>query len=106
MKLAIGICERVNGVCSTSGCFRAYNNKSAHFEEYKDQDTSLLAFFTCQFCSSQSWKGLEKISKRLEKNQVERVHLGACAVKCKAGLLEEIKEVFQNRNISLVEGTH
>lgn len=106
MKLAIGICEKVNGICSTIGCFGAYNNKDKHFEEYKDVKTELISFFTCEICSNNSTENIENIAIRFVENEVDRVHLGVCAVKCKANRLEEIKEIFQSKGLEVIEGTH
>lgn len=106
MKIAIGICEKVNGTCSSMGCFRAYNNKKEHFLRYRDMNTELQAYFSCSICSSDSKENIRKISERLKDANVEIVHLGACAVKCKADRLSEIKEVFESSGIDIVEGTH
>lgn len=106
MKLAIGICKKVNGKCSTMGCFRAYNNKDKHFSQYKDTDTILMGFFTCDICTKNSKENITKISERLKSEGVEKVHLGACAVKCKADILEDIKKVFISIGIDVIEGTH
>ena len=106
MKIAIGICERVNGRCSSMGCFRAYNNKEKHFERYKDMETELIAYFSCSICSTDSKENITKIADKLKESRAEVVHLGACAVKCKADKLEEIKEVFTSLGLTVVEGTH
>ncbi len=106
MKISIGVCERVNGRCSSMGCFRAYNNKDKHFERYGDIETELLAYFSCSICSTDSKDNITKIAGRLSDSGVEVVHLGACAVKCKAERLDEIKEVFTSLGINIVEGTH
>lgn len=106
MKIAIGVCEKINGICTTMGCFKAYNNKEKHFEEYKNISTELVSFFTCDICSKNTKENIENISKKLKKFEVERLHLGVCVVKCKANILEEIKEVFTKNNIEVIEGTH
>lgn len=106
MKIAIGTCERTNGKCSTMGCFRAYNNKEKHFAQYEETNIELLSFFTCDICSEDSKENIMKIAERFKKEGVERIHLGACAVKCKADNLEEIKEIFTSMNIGIYEGTH
>lgn len=106
MKIGIGICERVNGVCSSMGCFRAYNNKTKHFEQYRNMDTEIMSFFTCNVCSAGDFHGLERIADKLSEENVEIVHLGACTLKCEADKLEEIKRVFNSKNIEIVEGTH
>lgn len=106
MKIAIGICEKINGRCSTKGCFKAYNNKDKHFSRYKDSDVELQAFFSCNICSSESKENITTIAARLKEHGVERIHLGACAVKCKADKLLEIKEVFTSMDMDVIEGTH
>lgn len=105
-KIAIGVCEKINGRCSSMGCFRAYNNKDKHFSIYKDKDIELQAFFSCNICSSESKENITTLATRLKEADVETVHLGACAVKCKANRQSEIKEVFASMDINLVEGTH
>lgn len=106
LKLAIGVCEKINGRCSTKGCFIAYNKKDKHFSKYKDSNVELQAFFTCNICSSESKENITKIATRLKEHGVGIIHLGACAVKCKADNLEEIKKVFISIGIKVVEGTH
>lgn len=106
MKIAIGICEKTNGRCSTMGCFRAYNNREKHFSSYKDMDTELMSFFSCDICSSGGVENISKIAKRLKDSQIHILHLGACAVNCKADKLEEIKKIFTDLGIDIVEGTH
>lgn len=106
MKIAIGICKKLNGRCSSAGCFRAYNNKDKHFSDYKNIETELIAFFSCDICEFDSTERLEKILTKLKNEGVDKVHLGHCAVKCKEDRFEEIKEVFESLDINMVEGTH
>ncbi|NLI66429.1 MAG: CGGC domain-containing protein, partial [Tissierellia bacterium] len=54
IKIAIGVCEKINGRCSSMGCFKAYNKKDKHFERYQDTDVDLQAFFSCNICSTES----------------------------------------------------
>lgn len=106
MKIAIGMCGKTSGRCSTMGCFRAYNNKDKHFTVYKDIDTELISFFSCNMCFQDGEEKLKNIAKRLDDNKVEKLHLGVCAVKCKEDNLKEIKEVFTDLDIDIIEGTH
>lgn len=106
MNIAIGICEKINGICTTMGCFRAFNNKEKHFKSYKDNDIELSAFFTCQICSSGSNEWLQKIAEKLVKEKVSVLHLSVCIVKCKANKKEEIIDIFESKGIKVVEGTH
>ena len=106
MKIAIGMCGQTSGRCSTMGCFRAYNNKDKHFTAYKDIDTELVSFFNCNMCFENGEKKLEKIAKRLQDNEVEKLHLGVCSVKCKEDNLKAIKKIFTDLGIDVIEGTH
>ena len=69
------------------------------------QMLSYKLFFTCNICSSESKENITKIATRLKEHGVGIIHLGACAVKCKADNLEE-KKVFISIEIKVVEGTH
>ena len=106
MKIAISMCGKTSGRCSTMGCFKAYNNKDKHFLVYQGLDTELLAFFNCNMCFEDGEEKLHKIARKLQENKVEKLHLGACAVKCKEGNLEKIKKVFTDLDIVVIEGTH
>lgn len=106
MKIAIGMCGKTSGRCSTVGCFRAYNNKTKHFEVYKDIETELIAFFNCNLCFEDGEEKLKKVAVKLKENGVDKLHLGACSVKCKEDNLEEIKKVFTDLGIIIIEGTH
>lgn len=52
MKIAIGICGKTSGRCSSMGCFKAYNSIDKHFAIYKEEgiETELLSFFSCNLC--------------------------------------------------------
>ena len=104
--IAIGICEKVNGICNTTGCFRAFNNKTGYFELYKEESIKLNSFFTCQACSSDSMKWLNELAVQLKSKEIEIIHLGKCIAQCEAGQLEVIKNCFEIQNIKVVVGTH
>lgn len=106
MKIAIGMCGKTSGRCSTVGCFRAYNNKDKHFSAYKDIETELFSFFNCNLCFEDGEEKLLKIANKLKDNDVEKLHLGMCSVKCKEDNLKEIKQIFTDLGIDVIEGTH
>lgn len=106
MKIAIGMCGKTSGRCSTVGCFKAYNNKDKHFTAYKDIETELLSLFSCNMCFEDGEEKLTKIANKLKDNGVEKLHLGVCAVRCKEDNLEKIKRVFEDLEIDIIEGTH
>ncbi|MFX0547755.1 CGGC domain-containing protein [Hathewaya histolytica] len=106
MKIAIGVCERINGICTTMGCFRAFNNRDKTFSGYKNQELELVSFFTCEACSNKSDENLINIAKKLEAEGVQKLHLGVCIVKCEVERLKEIKSIFEKYHIEVIEGTH
>lgn len=106
MKIAIGVCEKINGICTTMGCFKALNNREKKFSIYENENLELAAFFTCDACSKASDKNLESIAEKLEKVEVQKLHFGVCIVKCEAKRTDKIKEIFAKHHIEVVEGTH
>lgn len=104
MKIAIGVCERVVGVCTTSPCFKHFNAKTKHFEQYEGSEVELSSFFICQACSAESFEFLEKAAGRFSDADVKKVHLGACALKCED--IEKIIEIFGGYDIEVHKGTH
>lgn len=102
MKIAIGICNKTAGRCSSLGCFRAYNSKTKNFEEYEDIETELIAFFNCGECIEGKEGKLDNMAKRLAKEGVDRVHIGHCALKC----IDIIRPKFEDLGLIVVEGTH
>lgn len=108
MKIAIGICGKTSGRCSSMGCFKAFNNRDKNFAIYKEEniEPELLAFFSCNLCFEGREEKLGEIAGRLKENNVERVHLGKCALKCKEGRYEEIRDTFTKLGIEIIEGTH
>ncbi|MBU5591564.1 CGGC domain-containing protein [Clostridium sp. MSJ-4] len=106
MKIAIGVCEKINGICTTMGCFKALNNRDKNFSMYKNEDLELVSFFTCEACSNDSDENLMNIAKKLEQAGVQKLHLGVCIVKCEAERTREIKSIFEKHHIEVVEGTH
>ncbi len=106
MKIGIGVCSKINGICTTMGCFKAYNNKEKYFEVYKDINTELLAFFSCTMCVEDGEGKLEKVAVKLHENRIDKVHLGVCVVKCEEDRLGKIKNLFMDVGLNIIEGTH
>lgn len=106
MDIAICVCGRVQGKCSSMGCFKAYNNLDKHFEQYKEEGATLHAYFMCQHCISGEDTYLKDMAVKLKDQGVKQVHFGKCAVGCKAGLKDENKSFFQEQGLKIIEGTH
>lgn len=108
MRIAIGICGKTSGRCSSIGCFRAFNNLDKNFAIYKEEniEAELFAFFSCNLCFEGREEKLEEIGKRLKDNNIERVHIGKCAINCKENRYQEIRDTFKKLDIEIIEGTH
>ncbi|WP_291569788.1 CGGC domain-containing protein [Clostridium sp. UBA4548] len=106
MKIAIGVCEKINGICTTMGCFKALNHREKNFSIYENEDLELMSFFTCDACSKNSDENLINIAKKLQQADVKRLHLGVCIVKCEVHRTKHIKEIFEKHFIEVIEGTH
>ena len=94
MKIAIGICEKVNGICTTIGCFKALNNKDKHFSAYKDKDLELISFLPVMHVQN-SYENLMNIAEKLKQASVEKLHFGVCVVKCEKRKTDEIKKYLK-----------
>ena len=105
-KIAIGVCERINGICTTMGCFNAYNQRTKYFEVYGEMPLELAAFFTCNKCTKGDYQDVEMIANNLLEAGVEIVHLGICVKKCEIDEMDRIKEIFESKGLKVVEGTH
>lgn len=81
MNLAILICRNVTKICTSSGCLKAFNNRSGSFEQYGVEPLTLCAYTTCLGCedlqSSDSSNFADRLAS-LKKIGVEKIHLGIC----------------------------
>lgn len=109
-RIAILTCLEATGVCSGAGCFNALNNRSKHFERYKDQDIKVVAFFHCNSCDADYNDNLEyqeKIERVVELNP-HAVHVGICTrtkgIECR--VITDMINYFESNGISVIRGTH
>lgn len=104
-NIAVIRCDIVSEVCPGVGCFKAFNNRNSSFKDY-DQDTEIIAFFTCGGCSG---RRIHRLLKSLQKFNVHKIHLSSCMQmknypKCPH--IDEIKKTILNAGIEFIEGTH
>ncbi|GEM_PF-759969 len=104
-RIAVIRCDIVSEACPGVGCFMAFNKKSMHFSDY-DENTEMVAFFTCGGCSG---RRVYRLLKSLKKRGVDVIHLSSCMQmenypECPH--IDEIKRTVENAGIKLVEGTH
>lgn len=48
-KIAVVRCDIISETCPGVGCFKAFNKRKVHFEEY-GRDAEIIGFFTCGGC--------------------------------------------------------
>lgn len=105
-KIAVIRCEIVSEACPGVGCFKAFNERKVHFADY-DENTEMIAFFTCGGCSG---RRVYRLIKALKKHSPGVVHLSSCMLmegsypKCPN--LDTIRKTIQDAGIKVVEGTH
>lgn len=76
-KIAVLRCFEVSSRCSGSGCVKAFNNKTASFNNY-GADSDMVMSIPCSGCSTDSLKEILNVSKDLKKQGVETIHLSTC----------------------------
>ena len=105
-KIAVLRCDIVSEACPGVGCFKAFNQRKSHFEAY-DENTQMIAFFTCGGCSG---RRVYRLVNALKKHGLDAVHLSSCMLmedtypKCPN--LDNIKKTIQDAGLKVVEGTH
>jgi predicted metal-binding protein len=105
-KTAVVRCDIVSEACPGAGCFKAFNERKSHFETY-DENTQMIAFFTCGGCSG---RRVYRLVNTLKKQGLDVVHLSSCMLmegtypKCPN--LDNIKKTIMDAGIDIVEGAH
>lgn len=117
-KIAIFTCLQACEVCSSTACFKAFNNKTDHFAIYKNQDILLTAFLHCNGCSSnlEHDQDMRRKLDKLVSEQVSTVHLGICtsqkdschpqASRIECSKITPLIEYLSAHGIEIVRGTH
>ncbi|AKB17831.1 MULTISPECIES: CGGC domain-containing protein [unclassified Methanosarcina] len=106
IKIAVVRCDIVSEACPGVGCFKAFNERKSHFEEY-DEEAQIIAFFTCGGCSG---RRVYRLINALKKYDLDVVHLSSCMLmgdsypKCPH--IDTIRKTIQDAGIKVVEGTH
>ena len=106
IKIAVVRCDIVSEACPGVGCFKAFNERKSHFEEY-DEEAQMIAFFTCGGCSG---RRVYRLLNALKKYDLDVVHISSCMLmedsypKCPH--IDTIRKTIQDAGIKVVEGTH
>jgi len=105
-KIAVVRCDIVSETCPGVACFRAFNKRKVHFEEY-GKDAEIIGFFTCGGCPG---RRIFRLVDSLLKHNVDVVHLSSCMLmeggypKCPH--IDEIRQMIIKKGVKVVEGTH
>jgi predicted metal-binding protein len=105
-KIAVVRCDIVSETCPGVACFRAFNKRKVHFEEY-GKDAEIIGFFTCGGCPG---RRVFRLVDSLLKHDVDVIHLSSCMLmeggypKCPH--IDEIKQMIIKKGVKVVEGTH
>ncbi|MBU3092237.1 CGGC domain-containing protein [Clostridium sp. CF011] len=76
-KIAVLRCFKVSSKCSGSGCIKAFNNKTASFNDY-DASLDMVMQIPCSGCNAGSLKEMLNSSEELKKQGVSSIHLSTC----------------------------
>ena len=105
-KIAIVRCDVVSETCPGVACFKAFNKRKVHFEQY-DKDAEIIGFFTCGGCPG---RRIFRLVDSLIKHDVDVIHLSSCMLLeksySKCPHIEDIKEMVHKKGVRIVEGTH
>lgn len=106
-KIAIVRCHIVSETCSGASCVKSFNDKTAFFQEY-DENDSLIAVFTCGGCSG---RRVGRLCESVKKHGATTVHLSSCMCRDKDGEylcphIDLIKKRIEKSGLKVVERTH
>ena len=105
-KIAVVRCDIVSETCPGVACFKAFNKRKVHFEQYGN-DAQIIGFFTCGGCPG---RRIFRLVDSLLKHDVDVIHLSSCMLLeksyAKCPHIEEIKQMIAGKGVRIVEGTH
>lgn len=106
-KIVLLRCRIVSETCPGFGCVNAFNQKTAFFEKYNEED-SLIAVFTCGGCSG---RRVSRLCDAVKKHGATTVHLSSCMCRGKDGEyqcphIDSIKKRIEGAGLEWVERTH
>jgi len=105
-KIAVVRCDIVSETCPGVACFKAFNKRKVHFEQY-GKDAEIIGFFTCGGCPG---RRVFRLVDSLMKHDVDVIHLSSCMLLeksyAKCPHIEEIKQMILTKGIKIIEGTH
>lgn len=105
-KIAVVRCDIVSETCPGVACFKAFNKRKVHFEQY-GKDVEIIGFFTCGGCPG---RRVFRLVDSLLKHDLDVIHLSSCMLLersyARCPHLDEIRQMILNKGVKIVEGTH
>ena len=80
-KIVVLRCLKAEENCAGASCLKAFNNKSAYFSRYADQEIELAAFMSCNGCENIKFSskiGFNEKLERILRIRPDAVHIGIC----------------------------
>lgn len=110
-KIAMLNCLKANDVCSGAACLRAFNQRTASFERYGEEELELVAFMRCNGCKGAPANdaGMAQKLQRLVSIGTQVLHVGVCTQtkeKEECALITGMLQTLQAQGIQVVRGTH
>jgi predicted metal-binding protein len=102
-KIGIINCYNESKICSSFGCFKAFNDRGSAFEDY-DKDTEVICFVHCNGCSDDSIKQVMDRANSMKKRGVTTIHLATC-IKIKCPWSAEFIKALSG-NFDIISYTH
>jgi len=105
MKIGITICHRYRR-CAGGKCFRALQKREGAFSLYRDKETTLVGYTTCDGCPGGN---IEYAPEEMIRNGVDVIHLatGLIVGYPPCPRIGFFRDFIQSRyGISVVPGTH
>jgi predicted metal-binding protein len=102
-KIAVLRCFKVSNKCSGSGCIKAFNKKTASFNEY-EESSQMVMTIPCSRCSEDSLKEILNSSKELKEQGVKNIHLSTC-IRSKCPYYNEFVHEL-SKDFSVIGYTH
>lgn len=102
-KIGIINCYNESKMCSSFGCFKAFNDRTASFEKY-DKISEIICFTHCNGCSEEAIQQVLYRANQMKKRGVDTIHLSTC-IKINCRFYEQFIEAL-SKEFNIVRYTH
>ena len=102
-KIGIINCYNESKECTSFGCFKAFNERVAAFENH-DKDSEIICFVHCNGCSQDSIDQVLDRANRMKAKGVDTIHLATC-IKLKCSFYNQFIDSL-NKEFNIIGYTH